>query len=69
MSIIDYAARLELIQAAITALLTGGYQSYEIEGQRVTKLDLDSLVAEERRLGGLVKRQQRGSAFRRVDLA
>jgi len=50
-------------------VLSGGNQSYEIDGQRVTKLDLDSLMAEERRLVGLVKRQQRGSAFRRVDLA
>jgi len=69
MTTIDYAARLELIQAAITAVLSGGNQSYEIDRQRVTKLDLDSLMAEERRLVGLVKRQQRGSAFRRVDLA
>ncbi len=46
----DYAARLALVQAAIEALLTGGMQSYEIEGQKVTKLDLGWLTREESRL-------------------
>ncbi len=65
---IDYAARLALVQAAINALLSGGMQSYEIEGQKVTKLDLDSLTKEEARLVAKLKRQQAGGrgAFRAV---
>ena len=41
MATIDYAARLALVQAAITAILSGGMQRYAIDGQQVTKLDLD----------------------------
>lgn len=64
---IDYAARLALVSAAISALLTGGMASYAIDGQTVTKLDLDTLVKEEQRLKALVDRQNRvGGAFRRV---
>lgn len=61
---IDYAARLALVQAAITALLAGGMQSYEIEGQKVTKLDLGKLTAEESRLTAKLRRQQGGATFR-----
>lgn len=63
---IDYAARLALVTAAINALLAGGLQSYEIEGQKVTKLDLAWLTAEERRLSALVRR---GSGRGRFHLA
>jgi len=65
---IDYAARLALVQAAITALLSGGMQSYEIEGQKVTKLDLPTLTAEESRLVAKIRRQSAGGrgAFRTV---
>lgn len=60
---IDYAARLALVQAAIAALLTGGMQSYEIEGQKVTKLDLGWLSKEESRLEAKLRRQDgRGGA-------
>jgi len=43
-------ARLALIQGAIASIISGAAQSYEIEGQRVTKLDLDRLMREEERL-------------------
>lgn len=67
MTTVDYAARLELVQAAITGILSGGHQSYSIDGQSVTKLDLPMLQKEEQRLVGLVRRQSRGSAFRTVN--
>ncbi|WHZ33418.1 MULTISPECIES: hypothetical protein [unclassified Sagittula] len=64
---IDYVARLALVQAAITALLTGKMQSYDLDGQKVTYLDLDSLLAEEKRLVALARRQTQGAraAFKR----
>ena len=61
---IDYEARLALVQAAITSLLSGGMQSYEIEGQKVTKIDLQNLTAEESRLIAKLRRQQGNSGFR-----
>jgi hypothetical protein len=64
---IDYAARLALVQAAITNILTHGMQAYEIEGQRVTKLDLPALMREEERLVAKINRQERaGGAIRQV---
>lgn len=64
---IDYVARLALVQAAITALLSGRMQSYDLDGQKVTYLDLDSLLAEEKRLAALARRQTQGAraAFKR----
>jgi hypothetical protein len=60
-----WEARLTLVQSAITALVSGGVQSYEIDGMTVTKLDLRQLTAEESRLRGMVKRASRqGGAFR-----
>ncbi len=66
MSTIDYAARLTLVSAAITSLLTGGAQSVTMDdGTSVTKLDLKALQAEETRLSGLVRRSTRTrGAFR-----
>ncbi len=62
---IDYAARLALVQAAITAILSGGMQSYAIDGQQVTKLDLDWLSREEAKLVAKIGRANRlGGAFR-----
>jgi hypothetical protein len=62
---IDYSARLALVQAAITAILSGGMQSYAIDGQQVTKLDLDWLSKEESRLVAKIARASRSSgAFR-----
>ncbi len=67
MATIDYSARLALVQAAIAALLTGGVKSYAIEGQQVTKLDLERLTAEEGRLVAKVNRaSRRGGAFRQA---
>lgn len=60
-----WQARLVLVQAAITALLSGGAHSYEIDGMKVTKLNLPELTAEEARLNGLIARaSRRGGAFR-----
>lgn len=64
---VDYAARLALVQAAIEALLSGGMQSYRIEGQEVTRLDLKTLQDEERRLVAKINRQTgQGGRFRRA---
>lgn len=66
MSDIDYGARLVLVQAAITAILTSKMKSYELEGQRVTYLDLPALRAEEQRLITLKNRAAgTRSAFKR----
>ena len=46
----DSQAMLTAVEAAITALLTGGHSSYSIEGRTVTRLDLNSLFAERRAL-------------------
>jgi len=67
MATVDYAARLALVQAAISAVLTGGMASYEIEGQKVTKLDLGWLSKEESRLVSMINRANRtGGAFRQA---
>lgn len=63
----DPSARLTLVRAAINALLTGRMKSYDLDGQSVTMLDLDTLQAEEQRLERIVARAaRRGGAFRRV---
>ena len=69
MTTVDYSARLTLVQAAITAILTGGVKSYDVEGQQVTKLDLPDLLQQERELIGQINRQRRGGAFRTVNPA
>ncbi len=67
MTTIDYQARLVQVQAAISAILSGGVQSYRLDGREITKLDLDWLTREEQRLAAKVSRQTRGSgAFRTV---
>lgn len=67
MATIDYEARLTKVQAAISAILTGGHQSYTIDGQAVTKLDLGWLTKEEERLVARINRlNRRGGAFRTV---
>ncbi len=67
MATIDYAARLTLVQGAIAAILTGGAASYEIEGQKVTKLDLAWLTQEEERLAAKIARASRtGGGFRQA---
>lgn len=67
MAAIDYEARLALVQAAITALLTDRIESYTIDGQTVTRLDLDWLGKEESRLVARINRlARRGGAFRQA---
>ena len=67
MAAIDYEARLALVQAAITALLTDRIESYTIDGQTVTRLDLDWLGKEEARLVARINRlARRGGAFRQA---
>lgn len=67
MATIDYEARLALVQAAITALLTDRIESYTIDGQTVTRLDLDWLGKEESRLVARINRlARRGGAFRQA---
>lgn len=67
MAQVDYEARLTQVQAAIAAILSGGNAKYAIDGQEVTKLDLDMLTREESRLVALINRQARTSgAFRTV---
>jgi hypothetical protein len=64
---VDYMARLELVQAAISGLLAGGMASYKIDGQEVTKLDLDWLSREESRLVAKINRAARaGGTFRQA---
>lgn len=53
---IDHAARLAKVSAAIDAILTGGMSAYEIDGQKVTMLDLAWLQSEELRLQAKVNR-------------
>lgn len=67
MATIDYEARLALVQAAITALLTDKIVSYTIDGQTVTRVDLDWLSREESRLLSKINRlARRGGAFRQA---
>lgn len=62
----DPQALLTAIEAAITALLTGGASSYSIGNRSVTKLDLNSLL-EERRL--LLSEVARASGSGGISLA
>lgn len=57
MTTIDYASRLAEVQAAISSILAGEMESYTVEGQTVTKLNIDVLTRMERRLSGLAARQ------------
>jgi hypothetical protein len=51
------AQRLAELDAAISALLTGGASSYSIGGRSVTKLNLNDLVEERRQLAFEVVRE------------
>ena len=59
----DAASLLSQIEAAITALLTGGASSYSIGNRSVTKLDLKSLLEERRLLQSEVSRSSGSGAF------
>lgn len=64
---LDPAALLSQVESAITALLTGGAQSYSIGARSVSKLDLPQLLAERRMLLAEVNRQS-GADFRLAKL-
>jgi hypothetical protein len=51
----DNQTLLTAIDAAITALLTGGHSSYSVEGRTVTRLDLNSLFQQREKLSALVE--------------
>ena len=57
----DPATLLAQIEAAITALLTGGASSYSIGARTVTKIDLAALMSERRLLLAEVQRMTGGS--------
>jgi hypothetical protein len=59
----DPSNLLAQIEAAISALLTGGAQSYAIGTRNVTKLDLKSLFEERRILQMEVQRSSGSGGF------
>lgn len=59
----DPETLLSQIEAAITALLTGGASSYSIGNRSVTKLDLGALMEERRMLLNEVARSSGSGAF------
>ena len=59
----DPATLLAQIEAAITALLSGGAESYSIGNRSVTKLDLAALMQERRMLLTEVERASGSGAF------
>ena len=59
----DAATLLASVEAAITALLTGGASSYSIGNRSVTKLDLAQLLEERRLLLTEVQRSSGSGAF------
>ena len=59
----DASSLLAQIEAAISALLTGGASSYSIGNRSVTKLDLASLFEERRMLLSEVSRASGSGAF------
>ena len=59
----DPAALLAQVESAITALLTGGAESYSIGNRSVTKIDLASLMNERRLLLSEVQRSSGSGAF------
>lgn len=59
----DPATLLAQVEAAITALISGGASSYSIGSRSVTKLDLKSLFEERRILQTEVARSSASGAF------
>lgn len=59
----DAAALLTQVELAISALLTGGAESYSIGNRSVTKLDLDSLFKQRESLQRQVQRETGSGAF------
>jgi len=64
----DAANLLSQIEAAISALLTGGASSYSIGQRNVTKLDLAALMAERRMLITEVERSSGSGGFSKAKL-
>ena len=56
----DASSLLTQVEAAISALLTGGASSYSIGSRSVTKLDLAQLFEERRMLQSEVSRNSTG---------
>lgn len=56
----DASSLLSQVEAAISALLTGGASSYSIGSRSVTKLDLGQLFEERRMLQAEVARSTTG---------
>jgi hypothetical protein len=65
MAIKTYIAQLEEIQTAITQILTGG-QAYTISGRALTRGDLATLYAQEKRLMPLAIKENSGRTGPRV---
>lgn len=59
----DPATLLSQIDAAISALLTGGHSSYSIGSRTVTRLDLNGLFEQRRILQTEVARSSGSGAF------
>jgi hypothetical protein len=57
----DPQALLAQVEAAISALLTGGHSSYSIGARTVTRLDLKTLFEERKLLQNEVQRSSGGS--------
>lgn len=59
MNISAMTARLALVQAAINAILQENMQSYDLDGQKITRLDLGWLSREENLLETRIARASR----------
>ena len=67
MDMTQLVSRRDKISAAINNLLAGGVQSYDLDGQSVTKLDLGWLSREEDQLSARINRAgRRSGAFRQA---
>ena len=60
----DAAAELALINAALTALYTGGHSSYSIGARTVTRLDIKGLTERKKELEWQIARESGGGAIR-----
>ena len=56
----DATTELNLLETAYTSLLTGGIQSYSINGRSVTKNNMTFIVARMDQLRAIVYRQSNG---------
>lgn len=56
----DATTELNLLETAYVSLLTGGIQSYSINGRSVTKNNMDRIIARMDALRAIVYRQSNG---------